>query len=142
MRVLLRKIVRIDPTTFVITFGMWCMICGVSLILPGNLFEYSPAWASLQAIHADDTTWGWAMAIDGMLLVASARMNKVPQRAAISAFSAIMWFLLGVSMLVDAYKSGFISIVGAYAVWGAVCCIFAVERWVYDTVGSDTHGVR
>lgn len=142
MRILLYRLTKSDPTTFVGTFGMWSLICGIALLLPGNVFDYSPAWNALQVIHADDSAWGWAMVADGLLLIASIRMAKVPQRAAISAFSAVMWSLLGVSMVVDGYKAGFVSIIGGYSIWGSICCVVAVEQWVRYPLGGDPNGVR
>lgn len=131
MRVLLRKATRSDPTTFIISFGAWAVICGLGLLLPGNAFDYTPAWSRLQAIHADDTAWGVAMVLDGLLLVVSVRMRRLPQRASIAGFSAVMWGLLGASMIASAYQGGVTTIIGMYSLWGAFCCTLAIGQWVY-----------
>lgn len=131
MRILLRKATRSDPTTFIVGFGAWAIICGICLLLPGNAFDYAPAWSSLQAIHADDTSWGVAMLLDGLLLILSIRLRRIPQRASIAGFSAIMWVVLGGSMVFSAWNAGVTSIVGLYSIWGGLCCLQSVEQWVY-----------
>lgn len=136
MRILLRKATRSDPTTFIVGFGSWAIICGICLLLPGNMFDYTPAWSSLQAIRADDTAWGVAMLLDGIALVTSIRLRKVPQRASIAGFSAVMWILLGGSMVFSAYSAGITSIIGFYSIWGGFCCLLAVEQWVYYPNGG------
>jgi hypothetical protein len=143
MRILLRRAMRSDPTTFVVAFGVFATICGITLLLPGNAFDFTPAWSSLQALHADDTMWGVVMFLDGLLLIISIRMAKVPQRAAIAAFSAVMWGLLGASMVISAYQRGITSIIGWYAIFGAIWCLVAVGQWVhYPSDGGRRYGDR
>lgn len=138
MRILLRKAARSDPTTFILGYGAWAIICGICLLLPGNTFDYSPAWSRLQAIHADDTSWGVAMLLDGIMLILSIRLRRVPQRASIAGFSGIMWVLLGGSMVLSAWIAGITSIIGFYSVWGGLCCLMAVEQWVYyPSIGDE-----
>lgn len=142
MRIFLDKLYRADPTLFVFHYGVWCIVCGVSLLMPGNVFDFSPAWQQLQAIHADDTAWGWLMVANGLLQLASIRMRRIPYRAAISVTTAIIWFPIGISLCVSSYRTGFASIVGLYSLVGAVGSIFAVEQWVRSDSGGTVHGSR
>lgn len=141
MRILLRRALRSDPTSFVFSFGLFSAICGATLLLPGNAFDYTPAWSQLQVWHADDRVWGGAMLSDGLLLIASLRMRKVPPRAAIATCSAIMWLPLGGSMIVSAHLRGITSIIGIYAICGAIGCAIAAEQWVhYPSEGGRRYG--
>lgn len=129
MLVLWGKVIRPEPSTMVVSFVAWSTVVGVSLVVPGNAFELSPAWSSLQAIHASDREWGVAMMVDALLLCISLRMRTIPYRAAITVFSAIMWTLLGISMVWNAWSAGFVSIAGVYSVWCALQALLCVGKW-------------
>lgn len=132
MRTLLTRLFRTDPSTFTGAFAAWSMTVGVSLLGPGNTFELSPSWASLQAFHATDKDWGVLMLVDGILLLFALRVQRIPYRVGICLFSAIMWFLIGISMIYNAYLlSNTISIVGTFSVWCALQAWIAVDLWVY-----------
>lgn len=70
------------------------------------------------------------MLADSLLLVIGLRLKKIPQRAAINVFSAVMWALLGSSMIGNAWKMGFISIVGVYSLWCSVQVLLTVGKWL------------
>lgn len=121
---------RTNPSAFIFSFGAWAIICGAALVSPLSVFDYHPSWSSLQAIHADERAWGVLMIVDGLMLMISLKLRKLPTRASIAAFSAIMWFLLGVSLVGTGIERGTTSIVGMYSIWGALSCIAAIEQWV------------
>lgn len=83
--------------------------------------------------------WGWAMLVDSLLLIIGLRLKRIPQRAAINVFSAVMWALLGSSMVANAWKMGFISIVGAYSIWCSVQVLLTVGKWL---VQDESYGDR
>lgn len=141
MRLILSRIYHADPTLFVFNFGVWSIVCGVSLLLPGNIFDFSPAWNQLHAIYADDTAWGALMVASGLLQIASIRMHRIPHRASIALSTAILWFPLGFSLCISSYRGGFASIVGIYCIVGAIGCVCAVEQWV-RTAGRSSGGYR
>jgi hypothetical protein len=128
--ILLRRLISPDPNTFGFAFSVWAAIVGISLLTPGNAFDFSPAWASLQQIHATDQEWGVAMMVDSILLFCTIRMQKFPFRAAIAISSSVMWTLLGVSMIFNGWKAGFVSVVGAYSVWCSILTLLAVGQWI------------
>lgn len=137
----LYQITKGNPTIFVFYFGLWSLIAGIVLCLPGNSFEVSVVWNVLQSMHSDDTEWGIAMIIDGLLLVVSIYLAKIPYRAAIAATSAVMWLPIGLSMCIAGYEAGVATIVGAYSVLGSIGCMFAVEQWVHSDSRNSNHGV-
>lgn len=136
MRTFFNRAFRSNPTGFISTFGVWSLIVGVSLTMPGDVFETAPQWRSLQLIYARDMEWGVFMIGMGVLLLLSIRMEKIPQRASIALVCAVVWALIGCSMLVNGLKFHIFSIVGAFSVWCALNGMLAVELWVTHTDGE------
>src|SRR3712207_865473 len=132
MRTFLGRI-KTDPTTFVITHAAWSFICGLSLILPGAAWNYNKAWATLQAIHVDDSAWGVMMLIDAALLLVSIRWTDVAYRSAVSLVSSIMWMLLGISIVVTSWwQSQQLSVIGTFSVVISLVSLAAVSGWVKE----------
>jgi len=132
MRTLAKRLFQTDPSTFTGAFGMWALVMGIALAGPGEAFGNGPSFNAMQSVYGVENHWGWLMIVDGVSLIASLRMSRVPQRAAISLISAMMWFSMGVSMLVSAWTaSGFLSVLGAYSIWCSIQALLAVEQWVY-----------
>jgi hypothetical protein len=132
LRTLLTRLFRTDPSTFTGAFAAWSLTVGTSLLGPGKTFELSPAWATLQAMHGTDKDWGAMMIADGLLLLVALRLQRIPFRVGICLFSAIMWMLLGISMVYNGYvRGGFISIVGVFSIWCSIQAWIAVDLWVY-----------
>lgn len=136
MRILIKQLFSTDPSTFIGAFGMWAIIVGASVAGPGDTFALSPAWLALSHVSDKENMWGWLMIVNGLLLLASLRMSRIPQRASIALVSAVMWFVLGTSMVLNAWVyGGFFSIAGSYSVWCSIQAMVAVEQWVAHTPG-------
>lgn len=125
------------PTSFIGAFAVWAMTVGMSLVLPGNGFELSPAWASLQVFQVQDHVWGSVMMLNGMIILYTMRLTNKVVISSVSLVSAIMWLLLGMSMVVNAYKAGFLSVVGAFSVWCALQALIDMDQWVIFQVRED-----
>lgn len=130
MRTFFHRAFKSNPTGFISTFGVWSLSVGGSLLAPNDAFETSPAWRSLQLIYARDTEWGILMLIIGLLLLVSIRMNKIPHRAAIALSSAIVWGIIGVSMIANGLSNHIVPIVGVFSLWCSINGLLAVELWV------------
>ena len=123
---------RRDPTTFIAAFGMWSIICSVSLLLPGNVFERTNVYGSMATIYPEDFWWGIVMCADGLLLQSSLFSRRVSFKSSVAAFSAVLWMMIGSLMLFDGWTQGFFVITGAYSVWGAIGCFMAITQWIYS----------
>lgn len=139
MRVLWHKLVSPEPNTFGVAFAVWAVIVGASLVVPGNAFDLSPAWDSLQHIHASDAEWGWIMLSDAILMFVSLRLPTIPYKAAIIIFSSILWATLGLSMIVNAWRASFLSIAGCFSLWCSFQALLSVGQWL---VRGDGNGTR
>lgn len=132
VRTFVRRL-RVDPITFVLCHAVWSMICGLSLALPGDAWSYNPAWSTLQAFQVPDTAWGVLMILDSIALLFAIRSSSMAYRSAVTIVSGIMWFLLGVSIVVTSFMHfNHLSAVGAFSVVGSLFCIIAVGGWVAE----------
>jgi hypothetical protein len=142
MRVLFRRAMRSDPSMYIASFGIFAIICGFNLLMPGNTFDYSPAWDRLRDWHANDTAWGVLMLLDGLMMIISIRMRAVPWRAAIIGLSGLIWIFLGATMVISAYRQGITTIIGMYAIAGAIGCVIALEQLLHYPADEAGHGHR
>lgn len=132
LTVITGKAARRDPTTFIAAFSMWAMLCGFSLILPGNIFERTNIYQSLDAILPQDYLWGWAMFLDGAALQVSIFIHRVSVKSSVAAFSAVLWMMLGSLIMMSAWANHFFSVSGAFSIWGALGCFLAITQWIYN----------
>ena len=126
------KAARRDPTTFISAFSMWAMMCGLSLMLPETVFGKVQSYDAMNTIYPHEFAWGLVMFFDGVLLQVSVLARKVPFRASVAAFSAVLWMMLGSMMLFSAWAYSYFSVVGGFSVWGAVGCFMAIEQWIHN----------
>lgn len=131
LAMLSRNVTRRDPSTFIASFGMWSIICALSLLLPGNVFHQTNVYASMENIYPSDFWWGIAMLLVGVALQVSIFVRSVSFKSTVAAFAAVFWMMVGSLMLFSAASQGFLTIVGAYSVWGAVGCFLAITQWVH-----------
>ncbi len=129
---LLGEASRRDPTTFVGAFGMWGILCGISIVLPDDVFGKVSAYDTMNMIYPHENMWGMVMLLDGIMLQLSVLVKRVPFRSSIAAFSAVLWMMLGSLMLFSAWAHGYFSVVGGFSVWGAIGCFMAIEQWIHN----------
>lgn len=119
-----------DPTTFIGAFAMWALMCGMSLVLPGDVFGQVQSYNLMEYVYPHELRWGYLMIVNGVLLVASLFTSSIAFRCAIAGGSAALWTFCGVLMCVASYQAGWFSIVGGYSLWGALGCLVAIEQWI------------
>lgn len=144
MRVLLKRMFLADPSTFTAAFAVWTICVGATVAGPGESFIRFPFLASLERIYPHENFWGWLMIINGVLLLWSIRLPVIPFRAMISLVSAVLWLMLGVSMIINTWiQEGRFSTAGTYSVWCAIQSLVAVEQWVvYTPTAGGSNGGR
>lgn len=124
---------RRDPTTFIFAFSAWPLICAVSLLLPGDIFDTVGLYRTMKSIYPHEDVWGAVMLADMPLLLSSIWSHSVAYRCLVAGISAMLWMFTGCLILFGAYLEGYFSIIGAYSVWGALGCLIAIEQWIYST---------
>lgn len=120
-----------DPGTFLASFATWAILLGISLLMPGDIFVRAPVYSELARLGFDDTGWGCAMVVDGLLLGITVGWGKAGWRALIAISSAPFWFGFGALMMAGAWQAGFLSAVGAYNMLAAIYLSAAGAQWVH-----------
>ncbi len=136
MRVFLDRVTNSDPTTFVTSFAVWAMCMGVGLVVTNDFYALSPSWVIVQHYIPNDTVLGWMMLVDSVLLLLAVRFQRESYRTVITLCSSLLWGLLGMAVLLAAYRNHIASPTGLFCVWCSLQGLFAVGRWTVDDYGG------